>query len=203
MATLSRKFLAGLGVEEEKADLILEEHQKVVSEVKTERDEYKERAELLDDVQKQLDDLKAAGNDNGPNEELVKAQQALVDLQAEYDKYKEEVEAKETKSKKEAAQRKLLKEAGVADKYIDLILKASAADIDGIEFDDDGSIKDGESKIEKYKKDYSDFVVSKGTNGVPPATPPGSEGGSAPKTRAAELFKKHSAEMYGNNSKED
>ena len=202
MATLSRKFLAGLGIEEEKADLILEEHQKVVSEVKTERDDYREKAEQLDEVQKQLDELKASSSGSDDNKELIEAQKALADLQAEYDQYKAEVEAKETANKKEAAQRKLLKEAGVADKYIELLLKASSSDIDGIEFDDDGSIKDGDSKIEKYKKDYADFVVSKETKGVNNPNPPGSNGGSAP-TRAAELFKKHSAEMYGNSTKEE
>lgn len=203
MASLSRKFLAGLGIEEEKADLILEEHQKVVSDIKTERDGYREKAGQLDEVQKQLDELKAASSNDGQNEELAKAQADLAALQTEYSEYKAQVEAKETQAKKEAAQRKLLKEAGIADKYIDLLLKASAADLESIEFDDDGSIKDGDSKIEKYKKDYSDFVVSTGTKPVDSANPPASNGGGQPLSRAAELFKKHSAEMYGNNTKED
>lgn len=203
MATLSRKFLAGLGIEEEKADLILEEHQKVVSEVKTERDDYKEKAEQYDEVQRQLDELKSKSSDE-PNEELLKAQQELADLQAEYSQYKEQVEQKETQSKKEAALRKLLKDAGVSDKYLDILLKAASSELDSIEFDDDGTVKDGDSKVEKFKKDYSDFVVNKGTDGVPPATPPGSNGAGAAPSRAAELFKKHSAEMYGNtNPKEE
>lgn len=202
METLSRKFLASIGIDDDKASLIAEEHQKVLDEIKTERDLYKKKAESLDEVQRQLDELKNKPADEAANEEILKAKQDLADLQAEYNQYKENVEAKETKSKKEAAMRKLLKDAGVSDKYIDILLKASASDIESIEFDDDGSVKDGDSKIEKYKTDYADFVVNKGTEGVPPATPPGSNGGAAP-TRAAELFKKHSAEMYGNSNKED
>lgn len=202
MATLSRKFLSGLGVEEEKADLILEEHQKVVSEIKTERDGYKEKAEQLDDVQKQLDDLKKQKADNN-NSELTEAQEALIKLQAEFDKYKADVEAKEIQSKKENAKIKLLKDAGISDKYLDIILKASSDDLDSYEVEDDGSVKDGDSKIEKYKKDYSDFVVQTGTSGVPTATPPAKDGQGAAPTRAAELFKKHSAEMYGTNTSKE
>lgn len=204
MASLTRKFLEALGVDEKAQDQIMEKHSEVLNEIKTERDKFKEDAEKLPEVQKQLDELKTKVDESGENTALTELQGKYDKLEAEYKSFKADVTSKETKAKKEASKKELLKEAGISDKFIDLIMKASADDIDSYEFDEDGkTVKDADKKKEAYQKAYADFVVKKGTEGAESNNPPASNGGGSAPSRAAELFRKHSAEMYGTKSKED
>ena len=61
--SLTRKMLKAMGIEEEKIDQIIEAHSETVDSLKADRDSYKEDAEKLKDVQKELDGLKAKGDD--------------------------------------------------------------------------------------------------------------------------------------------
>jgi hypothetical protein len=81
MASLSRKFLDSLGIEGDKADLIIERHNEVLTEIKDERDQFKTEAEKLPDIQKQLEEYQKAENDPKNNT-----------LQVKYDALKEEFE---------------------------------------------------------------------------------------------------------------
>lgn len=204
MASLTRKFLEALGVEEKAQDQIMEKHSEVVNEIKTERDKFKEDAEKLPEVQKQLDDLKAKQSDDDPSE-LEKVKKELADKTAEFDKYKGDIEAKETKAKKETAYRKLLKDAGIGEKYLDIVIKANQDEINNITFDKEGNVKDSDKITAGMKESLSAFVVTTQQKGADVQNPPDGNGGGEQKpSRAAELFKQHAAEMYGNkNSKED
>lgn len=203
MASLTRKFLEALGVEEKAQDQIMEKHSEVVNEIKTERDKFKEDAEKLPEVQKQLDDLKAKQSDDDPSE-LEKVKKELADKTAEFEKYKGDIEAKETKTKKETAYRKLLKDAGVGDKYTDIIIKASEKEIDSIAFDKEGNVKDSDKITAGMKDSLANFIVTESKKGADVSNPPAGNGGSDPKpSRAAELFKQHAAEMYGNTIKKE
>ena len=166
MSTLSMKFLAGLGIEDEKAELICERHKEVLTEIKDERDALKEKADKFDDVQKQLDDLKkeAANNQKDPYKVKYEA------VKEEFENYKKEISEKEIKSKKEAAYKQILKDTGVSEKRIDAILKVS--DIDSIEIDDEGKVKDSDKLTESIKSEWSDFIQTEGQKGADVATPP-------------------------------
>lgn len=204
MASLTRKFLEALGVEEKAQDQIMEKHSEVVNEIKTERDKFKEDAEKLPEVQKQLDDLKAKQSEDDPSE-LEKVKKELADKTAEFEKYKGDIEAKETKAKKETAYRKLLKDAGIGEKYLDIVVKANQDEINNIAFDKEGKVKDSDKITAGMKDSLSAFVVTTQQKGADVQNPPAGNGGGEQKpSRAAELFKQHAAEMYGNkNSKED
>lgn len=204
MASLTRKFLEALGVEEKAQDQIMEKHSEVVNEIKTERDKFKEDAEKLPEVQKQLDDLKAKQSEDDTSE-LEKVKKELADKTAEFEKYKGDIEAKETKAKKETAYRKLLKDAGIGEKYLDIVVKANQDEINNIAFDKEGKVKDSDKITAGMKESLSAFVVTTQQKGADVQNPPAGNGGGEQKpSRAAELFKQHAAEMYGNkNSKED
>lgn len=203
MASLTRKFLTTLGIDEDKQDQIIAKHLEGLNEIKEERDKYKEEAEGKEDIQKQLDELKKNQKTDDPTE-LEKVKKELADKTAEYDKYKADIEAKETKAKKEEAYRKLLKDAGVGDKYTDIIIKASEKEIDSIAFDKEGNVKDSDKITAGMKDSLANFIVTEQRKGADVQTPPAGNGGSDPKpSRAAELFKQHAAEMYGNTIKKE
>lgn len=189
---LTRKFLAALGIEAEKIDEIIDAHTETVNALKKERDEFKESAEKLPDVEKELGELKEAAEKNKDNP--YKAQ--YEDLKKEYDDYKADVEAKETKAKKTEAFKKLLKEAGVSEKRIDSIVKVS--DVDSVELDKDGKIKDSEDAKKRVKEEWADFIVTEEVHGAKTGTPPsdGNKEGRQP-SRAAEIAKKYVENQYG------
>lgn len=175
MATLSKKFLEGLGIDENKADLICERHKEVLNEIITERDELKEKAEKYDDVQTQLDKYKKAEKEAAENGEKDPYKVKYEAVKEEFANYKKEIETKEIKAKKTDAYKQLLKDAGVSEKRIDAVLKVS--DIDSIEFDDKGNVKDSDKLTEGIKTEWADFIVTSSPEGAktpnPPAATPG------------------------------
>ena len=188
---LTRRFLTALGIEPDKIDEIINAHTEVTDALKLERDEFKAKAEKLPGVQQELDDLKS----KQPTEDYEKK---YNDLKSEYDTYKNDVVAKETSAKKQAAYRKLLEEAGVSEKRIDAIIRVS--DVDNIELDKAGKVKDSEAKVESIKQEWADFIVTSGTQGARTVHPPKESGGSDNgKSRAAEVAAKYYQNLYGGN----
>lgn len=197
---LTRKMLKAMGIEDEKIDQIIEEHAETVNALKQQRDQYKVDAEKLPGVQKELDDLKEAADKDGENPYKAKYEE----LQQQFDDYKADVTAKETKAKKTAAYRKLLKDAKVSEKRLDSILKLSP--VDDIELDDKGEIKDAADVKKKIEEEWSDFIVTEETHGADSNNPPGGSGGrqgagGGSKSRAAMIQQQYQNSLYG--SKED
>lgn len=113
-------------------------------------------------------------------------------LKEDFDTYKKDVSAKETKATRENAYRALLKEAGVSEKRIDKVLKVS--DIDDLEIGEDGKFKDADKLIKDIKEEWSDFIVSSETKGANVTTPPANVNGG--KISRAEIFKKDEHGKY-------
>lgn len=109
-----------------------------------------------------------------------------------FEAYKSDVAEKETKAAKSKAYRELLKESGVSDKRFDGIIKLT--DLDGIELDSDGKIKNADKHAETIKTEWADFIVSTETKGAKTATPPTNNGGATTKTRAEILAIKDTTE---------
>jgi arginyl-tRNA synthetase len=170
----TRKALAAMGIESEKIEQIIEMHTEVTEGLKTERDDaradakkYKADAEKLTEVTKELETLKA---DKGGNEYKEKYDK----LKTEYDNFKNEQTAKETKAAKEKAYKKLLRDNGVSEKRIDAVVRIS--DLDNVELDENGAIKDTD-KVNKYIKDeFSDYITKDGAKGADTTTPPKNDG---------------------------
>ena len=177
MAQFTRKYLASIGIEEDKIDLIMDKHSEVVTELKDDRDKYKADAEKLTDVQKQLNEAKKELESNTGDDKYKVKYEALKEDFAEF---KKGVEAKEVKGKKEAAYAKLLKDAGIPEKRISSILKVT--DFNNIELDDEGGAKDAEKLTEAIKSEWSDFIPTTSTQGAPIANPPANNPSSV-KTR--------------------
>ena len=171
----TRKMLKAMGIEDEKIDQIIDAHSETVDALKAERDGYKEDAAKLAAVQKELDELKAKGDDG------YKAKYEAE--KAAHDALKADIAAKETKKAKTEAYRELLKGANIDEKRIATILRAEAPTIDKIELDADGKIKNAEQYMESIKSDWADFVVTQSAKGTNTATPPANGGTATTKTK--------------------
>lgn len=170
--SLTRKMLKAMSIEDEKIDQIIEAHTETVNALKEDRDKYKEDAEKLPGVQKQLDDaLEEAKNSNSD------AWEAKYNaLKEDFDDYKNDIAAKETKAAKNNAYRVLLKEIGISDRRIDSVLRVSK--VDDIELDKDGKIKNVDALKESIKIEWADFIQTTAAQGAQTATPPSSTGGT-------------------------
>ena len=171
----SRKMLKAMGIEDEKIDQIIDAHSETVDALKADRDTYKEDAAKLAAVQKELDALKAKGDDG--YKEKYEAEKAA------HDALKADIAAKETKKAKTDAYRELLKGANIDEKRIATILRAEAPTIDKIELDADGKIKNAEQYTESIKSDWADFIVTQSAKGTNTATPPANGGTATTKTK--------------------
>ena len=161
----TRKMLKAFGIEDNIIEQIMDAHVEVVDGLKTERDTLKAEADRLAGVQRELDDYKKNGGD---------WQKKYEDEHKDFEAYKNAQSAKETKAAKEAAYRGLLKEAGISDKRIDAILKIT--DLNGIELDEKGAIKDADARKESVKTEFAEFVENTTTRGAVVASPPAAGG---------------------------
>lgn len=199
---LTRKMLSAMDIPAEKIDEIINAHTETVNALKEEKD----------NLQKDLDSLKSDSKNaealqkdlDKATEELEKLKKAdweqkYKDIKSEYDSFKNDTEAKATKAKKETAYKQLLVDAGVSAKRIDSIIKVSGANINDIEFDDDGNIKDADKLTESVKTEWADFIPTTHEQGASVAKPPANNGGSDAKkpSRAAELVAQYRNEHYG------
>ena len=175
----TRKFLSAMGIEADKVDEIINAHIEVVDGLKEERDNFKKDAEKLADVEKELNKAKEKIAKNGEGETVAK--EDYDKLKKEYDDYKADITAKNTRTEKENAFRELLKSVGVSEKRFNAIIKVS--DIDGLELDKDGKIKDAEKHTENVKSEWADFIETTTTQGAKTAKPPANNGKGTGKTK--------------------
>lgn len=106
-------------------------------------------------------------------------------LKDDFEAFKKDITAKENKATRSNAYKELLKEAGIAEKRLETILKVS--DIDSLEMGDDGKFKDSAKILENIKEEWADFITTKETHGANTATPPSNNGGG--KLTKSEIMK--------------
>lgn len=192
---LTRKMLKAMGIEDDKAEQIIEANAESIEALRKQRDLYKADAEKLPEVQKELDELKDAAEKNANNP--YKAQ--YEDLKKEFEDYKADVTAKELRAQKTAAYRKLLQEAKISEKRLESILKLSP--VDDIELDDKGNVKGAEDLKKSIAEEWSDFVTKEEQHGADTHNPPAGAGGAGTgggvKSRAAQLSQQYQNALYG------
>lgn len=130
--------------------------------------------EETDALQNQLEEkdaviAKAEKERDAANSGKQTAEQALTD-------YKTQQTAKESRAAKESKFREQLKAAGVLEKYFDRIVRLSGEDIDKMELDSKGNVKNADKLAESLKTDWSDYVGSTSTKGAPVDNPPANTG---------------------------
>ena len=184
---LTRKMLKGMGLTEEQADTIIEAHAETVDGLKDQLKTAKEKADKLDGVQKELDDLKAQG-DGGYKEKYEKEHKAFED-------YKADVTKKESHATKEAAVKAYLESKHITGANLKIAMLAVAGKIDGMELDGE-KLKDTATLDELVKEggDLAGLVVKTETKGAQTANPPTNTGGG--NLTKADIYKKDDRGRY-------
>lgn len=191
----SRKALKAMGITDEQIESIIELHTESIDAIKADRDKYKDDAEKLSDVQRQLDEanskIEAAEKDDYKGK--------YESEKAAHDKLKENIKVKETTAKKSTALKAYLKEKGYSDNGITKITKYGDY-IKDIELDEDGKIKDADKLIGKVESEWSEYKPQAGTSNFKPNVPTGAQS-SKPTSEIASRFKqldaKYNYDHYG------
>lgn len=181
---LTRKLLKGMGLTDEQVDTIIEAHTDTVDGLKADIGKYKADAEKLPGVQKELDDLRAAG-DGGYKEKYEKEHKA-------FETYKTNITAKETRAAKEKAVRAYFESKNITGANLDLAMRGCGEEMSALEMDGD-QIKDTKSLDALISGTYKGLVSTVSTQGANPAAPPANNGGV--KTRA-DIYKKDDKGRY-------
>jgi hypothetical protein len=181
---LTRKLLKGMGLTDEQVDTIIEAHTDTVDGLKADVSKYKTDAEKLPGVQKQLDDLKAAG-DGGYQEKYEKEHKAFEDFKAN-------VTAKESKAAKEKAVRAYFESKNITGANLDLAMRGCGEEMAALELDGE-KIKDTKALDALVDGTYKGLVSTTQTKGANPANPPANTGGA--KTRE-DIYKKDDKGRY-------
>jgi len=192
-------MLKGMSLTEEQIDSIIENHTETVNGLKDEIAQLTEEKETLakdkatlTKENKALEKFKEEHSDDGEN----KWQTKYNELKAEHDKYKADVEAKETERKNKSAYRSILKEAGIMSDKIDTVLKV--AELNKLKYDKDGKLENKDDLLKEVKEEWKALIPTTRTEGANVQTPPSSDGNSGGSTsNAAQRIVAQRASMYG------
>ena len=176
--SLKRSTLKARGIDDDVIEEIIAAHSETVNSLKDEIEKYKDDAEKY-------------------KAESEKYKSDCENIKKEYDDFKADVNNKETRKAKETAYRDMLKEAGISDNVIPLIIKAT--DFNEVELDRENNIKNKPDVAEKIKRDYDGFIVSQNVKTETPETPPKNvaDNGNAREHRAARLAAEYHQRLYG------
>ena len=164
---LTRKSLKAMGLTDEQVDSIIEMHSETVDGLKEQVKIYKADAEKLPNVQKELDDLKAAG-DGGFKEKFEKEH-------SDFENFKKTIQEKETKAAKESAAKAFFESKGITGNSLEIAMRGSSAEIAALDLDGE-KIKDSSALDALVNGTFKALVSTTTTKGAnipnPPVTTP-------------------------------
>lgn len=161
---LPRKKLEEMGLTEEQIEAIIQMNSESVDGLTEELRAMRKKAEKLEDVEKELDALRAKG------ESERKA----------FEDYKKEQAARETQAAREKAARAYFEAHGITGANLEIAMRGARDEISSIDLDGE-SIKDEAKLNELVKGTFSGLVVTKSKQGAATATPPANTGGGMTK----------------------
>ena len=162
--SITRKALVAMGIENEKAEQLLDMHletvnglKEVITSLKTEN----ERIPTLSDELKQLKALKEQSDDYKVKYESEKS---------EFENFKKKLEIEKTDEAKKKANRDLLEKNNIRKDKIDLIMRT--VKLSDLNLQEDNTLENSEELNKSILKDWSDFVEHTAVKGTNAANPP-------------------------------
>lgn len=194
-----REILSVAGIPAENAEdavqKIMNGHITSINALREERDSFKQAAEQLPAIQKELEELKKHGDADW--------EQKYVNEHTEFEAYKTKVADEKTREQKTRLFRSLLKKCKVGERQIDNIVMVSGDEIDSLTVKD-GKIEDSDALATKIKEKWSGFIMTEKQQGAQVDTPPDNSGGKPhEESRAAKLAAEYHKNLYGEVKKGD
>ncbi len=119
-------------------------------------------------------------------------------LKKDFEAYKGQQTAKETKAAKESAARAYYQSKGITGKALDIAMRGSGAEVEALALGEDGKIKDTKALEALVAGDFAGLVSTTTTQGADTPTPPANNGAeSKPVSRAAQLAAAYHRNLYG------
>lgn len=176
----TRKFLAGLGIEADKVDAIIEAHAEVVSGLKA---QIAESGDSADELAKAKAELEQAKKDLKTAQDTIKAAEKddykgkYETEKAAHEKLQADIAAKADAAKKEAALAAAARAAKYSDDAISVILDSKKDYAAKIEFDKDGKATNSDAILSEIAADRPGLVPKATEQHHTPANPPANPGG--------------------------
>ena len=165
--SLTRKALKAMGLTDEQIDSVIEMHTDTISGLKDKlevaENNSKDVEKLTAEVEKYKNELETAKQTIADGE---KYKEQYENTKSEYEKYKGEIVAKEAKTAKEKAVREYFKSKGINDDNMSIAMRGSRSEIDAMELDEKGKIKDTKVFDELIKGDYAKLISHTEVKGV-------------------------------------
>lgn len=162
--SITRKALVAMGIENEKAEQLLDMHletvnglKEVITSLKTEN----ERIPTLSDELKQLKALKEQSEDYKAKYESEKS---------EFENFKKKLEIERTDEAKKKAYIDLLEKNNIRKDKMDLIMRT--VKLSDLNLQEDNTLENSEELNKSILKDWSDFVEHTAVKGTNAANPP-------------------------------
>lgn len=157
-------------------------------------DTIKDLKKDLKKAEQERDDLQAKIPKEG--EETI-SKSEYDKLQKQYDDYKADITAKETKKAKDKAVREYFEGKNIRGNNLELAMRGCTKEVESLELEDN-KIKDTASLDALVDGIFSSLAVATATTGVQTATPPaGNPAKPEVKSRAAELANQYHRNLYG------
>lgn len=185
----TRKYLASLGLENDKIDAIIEAHTEVTDALKADITKYKTEADKIPDLEKKVKEAE---------QDKANADKFKADYEAEkaaHDKLKSDNAAQAETAKKTAALKKLLKDSGYHEKGLDKIVKYT--DLNSLELDENGNFKNAEKITADIEGEWGEYKGKTEKFEHVPGNPPNNGGGSNQPSRAAQIAARVHENLYG------
>lgn len=163
---LTNAMLKAMGIENDQRDEIMTAHQEVLESIKAERDELRDKAAKVPELEKAIEELKAAQ----PTEDW---EAKYNELMKEFDLYKEKMQEEQALNEKASLYRSMLREAGIDEKRIDPIMKVTDLSTVAVK---DGAIADSDSVKQAIEDEWGGFITHSATHGAEVETPPTNTG---------------------------
>ena len=161
---LTRKSLKAMGLTEEQVDSIVEMHTETIDSLKDRLKTAEEKVEKLDGVEKELNELKAKSGDDYKSK--------YDKLKKDFDDYKADQTAKETRAAKEKAVRDYFESKKITGNNLAIAMRGAKDEIEAVTLGEDGNISDTKSLDELVAGEFAGLVVNTETKGVNTSTPP-------------------------------
>ena len=162
-----------MGLTDEQIDSVIEMHTDTVSGLKDKleaaENNSKDVEKLTAEIEKYKNELEKANKSITESEKL---KEQYENTKSEYEKYKGEIAAKEMKTAKEKAVREYFKSKGINDDNMSIAMRGSRSEIDAMELDEKGKIKDTKVFDELIKGDYAKLISHTEVKGVQTQVPP-------------------------------